>query len=547
MVFLYGYDVYTAPVEIKREADVTTKIILRGHELPYRPMSSIIGPVIESHAPLIPDSNIANIPPSVSVRVGCTLLPVLEADAWQFIHFCQKFIVENFDPVPCDADTSFEHWIENRLYSGARKRQLAELRKKFDISYTTLLDQHLAIKSFQKFENYSEFKPSRTINSRDDIYKTQVGPIFSLVDHQIFARDWFIKTVPLTDRPQFLNCLFEGERNFYVTDYTSYESLFRTLYLEHIELFSLRWFTQLLPEGEHFCDLVRRASLGMNTCYYRDVTAKVEGRRMSGEMNTSSGNGLMNCCIIHYLCQLKGGTYVKGVFEGDDGLTATDAVINVDDFTKIGIRCKLEEVDSIHKASFCGMVFHPDDLATLTDPRDVLHSFGWCNKRYVQSNLRTRMSLLKSKSMSFLYQYAGCPIIYPLALRLYRLTESVSINRVVDMCDYWDKIVFDEIKRLGLKKLMNLEIGFSSRLLFEEMYGITVSQQLLFEAECSQMQIYHVFDPLAHSWLHDDSRSYMFENFLKPFFYDINSSSRPVRTHNLQWKCLAVKKNEFSY
>jgi hypothetical protein len=123
---------------------------------------------------------------------------------------------------------------------------------------------------------------------------------------------------------------------------------------------------------------------------------------MSGEMNTSSGNGLMNLIILSYIAWKKGGS-VKAVVEGDDGLLATDVTYSTDDFTRIGIRCKLEPRQSIAVSQFCGLCFDEIELENITDPRVVLHEFAWTSRRYVGASDRKLMGLLRCKALSYLY------------------------------------------------------------------------------------------------------------------------------------------------
>lgn len=111
--------------------------------------------------------------------------------------FVANWLKNNLVPLSPDSDITVETWIEKTNYPRWRKEQLLDKWKK-------IVDRrdpkHFRVKSFMKDETYPEYKHARAINSRSDEFKTLVGPIFKLIEKELFKLDWFIKKVPVKDR-----------------------------------------------------------------------------------------------------------------------------------------------------------------------------------------------------------------------------------------------------------------------------------------------------------------------------------------------------------
>jgi hypothetical protein len=115
---------------------------------------------------------------------------------------------------------------------------------------------------------------------------------------------------------------------------------------------------------------------------------------MSGEMNTSLGNGFFNMMVTLFLASRRQSEgphpvtmekfidnyfhHVKGVFEGDDGLTtfSPDCQLKTEHYTDLGLLIKLEDHKELGTASFCGNLFDEIDLVQITDPLRVVATIG---------------------------------------------------------------------------------------------------------------------------------------------------------------------------
>jgi len=206
---------------------------------------------------------------------------------------------------------------------------------------------------------------------------------------------------------------------------------------------------------------------------------------MSGEMNTSLGNGFTNLMMLLFLAYKKGCTDVKCVVEGDDSAARfTGPRPTAEDFAQLGMKCKVEFHENIETMSFCGLVFDDQDLINVTDPREVLATFGWTSSRYLRSNHITLKKLLRCKALSLAHQYPGCPIISSLAQYGLRVTRGIDVRHFIrekGNFSLWEREQLLEALK-DEKKIQIIKPPSNTRMLVERLYNVTVPQQLKLEA-----------------------------------------------------------------
>jgi hypothetical protein len=390
--------------------------------------------------------------------------------------FVNQWLKENLTPLSADSDTSVETWLTKTTYPAWRKEQL--IRKNHNI--TDPFDPKLFdVKSFMKDEVYPEYKHARAINSRTDEFKTLVGPIFKLIEKELFAKEWFIKKIPVKDRPAYIEARLGHGSQFFASDYTAYESHFTRIIMEAIEFQLYDYMTQYLPDKEAFDYYLREVIGGTNKCIFKFFSVEVEATRMSGEMNTSLGNGFSNLMVMLFLCSKKGMKNVVGVVEGDDGLfTGEGEMPTTADFRELGFTIKCEIFERLSDASFCGMVYDPTDKVIVTNPLEELVTFGWTTGQYAGASHRRKMELLRCKAISMAYQYGGCPILTSLARYGLRITQKYNA-RLGSNTNEYEREQFLEAK-LHTKGIIR-DVPRNTRLLVERLYGITVEDQIKME------------------------------------------------------------------
>lgn len=404
----------------------------------------------------------------------------------RFRAFCKAFVRHQFVPIEQDADCSVRRWVENTNYPEWRRKELLFAFQ--DYTGDATKDPEVSgVNSFIKEEYYVEadvYKHARPINSRSDIFKCRVGPIFKLIEESVYSHPSFIKHVPVPDRPSYIMDMLycEGGR-YLVTDYTSFESLFTKDLMEACEIELYDWMSSRLPEHKQFMADVNNIIAGRNHCKFGKFTVDIDATRMSGEMCTSLGNGFANLMFMNFLCHERGSKCTM-VVEGDDGVTRVDGVPPTkEDFETLGLLVKLEEVPSISEASFCGIVFDPIDRINVTSPLNAMLKFGWTSRQYVASGDRVLKKLLRSKALSMLYEYGSCPILGALAEHALRMTTGITKNSLISfvrrqrIARYDVDRMVQAIKETALRGVP----GINTRLLVESRYGIPVESQLRIE------------------------------------------------------------------
>jgi hypothetical protein len=441
--------------------------VAQPHPDPVDPDTMIAG-VRKRNATKIPDAN-----------------PILIADLRSFV---RKWVRRHLTPLSPTSDTSVETWLKSTNYPKWRKDELLSVwqSRKGD-AFAKIVRK---VKAFQKDEVYAEYKHARGIYSRTDTFKCFIGPIAKLIEKEVFKNKFFIKNVPVSQRSHvIMEDVYKAGHKYAATDYTGFESLFVKTLMEACEFELYDYMTSLLSEHFWFMRVCDEVIGGENVCHFRDFIVRILATRMSGEMVTSLGNGFSNLMFMLFACEINRNKNVAGKVEGDDGIFSMDGEFpSAELFEQLGLKIKLVVHDSICKASFCGMVFDPEERINLTDPRHVLATFAWTSRQYLSASSNKLKLLLRCKALSIAHQYPGCPIIAALAQYGLRVTKSFDVKGFIETRsfskyagEYYRQIVADAVK--DEKNIRIVSPGIKTRLLVEELYGISVESQLKLEEE----------------------------------------------------------------
>lgn len=336
------------------------------------------------------------------------------------------------------------------------------------------------VQTHTKLEFYSEPKCYRGIYARSDRFKASYGPLIASIERVVYKLKYFIKKIPVVSRPKFINDLFEG-MSVWSNDHTAFESsnnpdmmdsVLRPIYLHISRLPDLVY--------DYMNALTARQRI---KC--KDFLLRVNGRRMSGEMDTSLGNALVNLICIMYVLYSKGMSLeeMKIIIEGDDSLFCTgDKDVTADDFKALGFSPKLESFDDPSDASFCGLIYDPRDLVNITDPIKVLLKLGWGDGKYIDASDRTKAELYRSKLLCGMVQYYQCPVIYPY---LYHEFHRIGPGKTRSLGMWYDEIL-KQVKTIDVYQPPR--VSMYSRLKMEKMFGVSTSQQLNFENSIPMMK-----------------------------------------------------------
>lgn len=405
--------------------------------------------------------------------------------------FVQTWCEKNMTPISGAQDVTFETWIGLTPYTQKRKDELKKLWAELGASeFDKIPKNRRNVKSFTKKETYKfTYKHHRTINGRDDAMKIFFGPIFKAIEKELFARDEFIKKIPVKDRPTYIyERLFKLGATYFCSDYSSFESLFTPELMKRVENILYKHMTKHMQIGPEFIRAVATVLLKANIIDAGHYSLIIEATRMSGEMNTSLGNGFANLMIILFIC-MKLGTEVVPCVEGDDNMSRIiGPVPQPEHFAKLGLVIKTEVYDTLEDTSFCGQIFAEAARDVLTDPRDVLSSIGWVDGKYAGGKESSAKCLLRAKAWSYGYQYEACPIISAAARAMLRLTASYDQRKILTSLDSHKRELYEEAFKAGRPEL-NRTPHQASRLLIESKYNIPVAIQLRYE---------NYFDNLNH-------------------------------------------------
>lgn len=412
----------------------------------------------------------------------------------EFREFCLEEIKKIFQPIDEESWDPFNEWLESMDYSEARK---TEIRVAYDNYLETgKLDDAVRIGSFLKDECTEELKAPRWINARDDAAKAVLGPFFQKITDQFAKLPEVIKTVPVEDRPKYLDEMF-GSFDVLVSskDFTSFEAHFLSWIMEieaecyqyvygnyskyHTVLKFMNYIQGRYIGGEGYC---------MNNLSMRKWgSLLVRAKRMSGEMNTSLGNTLINLLVIRFIAHKKKASVTCAV-EGDDSLSRwfpPEATPTIEEYNELGWKVKDCRFLKPGDASFCGNVYDYEDLEVVKDPIYILSSLGWLNRKWSGAKHGVRMQLLRAKVLSMAHQYGRCPIIWAASKRLLELTSEVKIRTKL-LYYFYDSYHISEGLRHAKETPKVKPPGQNSRHLVERMYGISLSDQYRLESQLLQ-------------------------------------------------------------
>lgn len=480
-------------------------------------------------------------------RIACEMPPINRATLRRFKRFVKKFLRTHFSDCQFSYEETFdlEEYLIGTNYTMERKDQL---RKAFAEAFEA--HKHTQIANHSKEEPYPEYKHFRGINSRHDWYKAFMGRFFQKIDKKIFSMKQFIKKIPIHRRPEWMSDKFQHARNIFNTDFSSFEATFGPL-LMRIERMVYSFF---LANNQHHDDFMRMYDMGINNINRikgKDFLFEIMCRRMSGEMNTSSGNGIMNLLMTYFILQELGNPLdLESAFEGDDGQNAPDLVIpSSHHYAELGANIKIEIPESPSESSFCGLIYDVVAKDNVTDPLECLMSFGWTSRQYADACPKKLKALLRSKAMSLLYEYPACPVLKHLAAYALRVTTEIDDDYLsnVDSKTWrsmYDKDQWKQMKEnLKHTEFLSKPIHVNSRYLVQKKFGIPVTTQIKIEKYLDSLQtIQPLVIPELLTIAHRDTIDY-YSNYVieMPKSSSYTFHRTPQRKYQIWWEHRQVR------
>lgn len=355
-------------------------------------------------------------------------------------------------------------------------------------------------KTFIKYESYPvEFDPSmpyglatknpRAIQCPSDTLKAILLPIVHQIDECLFSCKWFVKKVPVLERPAYiLEQLKPGP--VAAGDYTSFEAHHNGLFLDIIEEF-VRHVTYNYGNNNEIARYILSIVRGQNACVNKTFSATFQEGLCSGLPWTSTFNSVLNvttssgCTLLRpwkttaEMCQEFESFGI--VIEGDDSLFNADPrdeqIINLN-FERAGAKAKLEFHSSPRTASFCGIIVdHAMRLAT--NPIKIVCNFFVLPVQYSHAREGKQLGLLKAKAYSYAVQYYSCPIVAHLCYNFCKRYKHIRADFVLEREKYNHDptILSTDPSFIRNPPVISDEL----RQLVEEKYHLTVEYQIEFE------------------------------------------------------------------
>lgn len=469
-------------------------------EFPFtrRSVCSRIGPVCLDCLRYIPDLSCgANWFRGLEYRVVHDQDPcVLPSE----LHDVVSQMLSILEPLPCmenNWDQLVDDWLQESSYSGSRKKQLRAL---YDVyaSRGYLRKKDYACKSFIKAEGYAEYKAPRVIISRSDTFKVVVGCFIKKIEdavynHPVLGRH-FAKHFSVEDVVARMSEIRDNYKYVGETDYSSFEGSFSPKYLRSVEWRLLSHMLRNNPKVRNYVkacyfmyagrrvdtDTKFTNEAAINYVSSKFGSVQFSGSRLSGELWTSLGNGFSNLVNL-YACALHNGQDIDAIVEGDDAFIGMhSAFLNGEFFKRMGFTLKIVQGSDITDLDFCGHKVNTES-GTRLSRLNLMVNAGWAITRNGPLSETSRKRLFLGKCLSGIVLASGNPVFQVYFARNIQLLlhEGIKVPKLDDENRWWN--THSEMAEAERWHTYLKEPTRSDRLLFEELYGVTVADQIAWE------------------------------------------------------------------
>lgn len=239
--------------------------------------------------------------------------------------------------------------------------------------------------AFTKLEKYKtgKYKAPRLIQARDPSFNLEYGRYVKPIERALKGDIHFGKGTYDTCGGK-IEKLRAKWRWYTECDHSTFDA---HVTVEMLKLCH-RFYKKCQGDNRYMESLARRTI--HNSCITRHGERyKVTGTRMSGDVDTSLGNSLIN---YHILMEALKSVGLRGdaIVNGDDSIIFTNHPIPTDRFVAVLRHLNMESVvlpsvNNIHKVEFCRtkLIYHPDKKPTLMfDPARLRDIYGMTWKTY---------------------------------------------------------------------------------------------------------------------------------------------------------------------
>lgn len=346
-------------------------------------------------------------------------------------------------------------------------------------------------KAFLKGEPYPELKAPRNILCSDSMQIVGKGPFQKVVDHSWEECEASVKGLPASEVWDYINHRFEGHGlyGFLCTDFSQFE---RTVENDKYESVILQWHARALKNTafkDQYLDIMHSYACRPLRISSKHLVAKVQSRA-SGDLDTSTGNGILNYVVCMQVFEDLGIHRPRSVHEGDDGLVALDGLGRCRDITELlraiearfryyGFNIKAEHHYTLGECGFCQKFGDPTNSTILADPTLKLGKLHLSFSELARAP-KNNAGLLLAKATSLRVEHQACPIVTAYANMLIRILSPVA-RPIYDRRDWYH----DMLTRGTFK---DEHISSYARHFVSEHWGYTIDEQLNFERWCEAQE-----------------------------------------------------------
>ncbi len=454
-------------------------------------------PIAEQHGPVIPGccpyyTDVFHTPTLMSGAQHRQLceMPVFQKRTFKHqVRAVVARLLSKLRPLTVDDVPTWEEWLAAEKSDGASTAEVKDLEEAHmtDSQYTgSLPPRYTRGKCHGKNEPYQEPKCLRGICGRHLVFKARWGRFFSAFDKAIVqievnGRRVFVKG---QTPEQMVRDLAElpGGYDILENDFSSFEASVSDAIMDIVECEAFRFFFKKVLTKERLAELI--ADVKTSVFGYKTFTGVVRGRRKSGDLWTSTGNGFTNLVVLLVAAHMSSTKIVAAKVEGDDSLVvgtlgASKARLN-ELFLGMGFNAKMTVATTVWDSVFCKKRCNPETLRVMRDPVEVLAKIGWSKSVHVGLSRPKQLQLVRAKALSLAHTTPGVPILQVAAFVMLRQTAGVTVRKA------WLR------QQLGAWDYNRLSLGEnckfvppepSDRAWCERFYGIPIQTQLAVERE----------------------------------------------------------------
>lgn len=363
-----------------------------------------------------------------------------------FTWFNNIFLEEYITPLEpgWTFETALSTWLDHsKRYTLKTKESLINLQKrmlspgyeaKFHGKNDPLGLQTINI--FQKCENYPDIKEARAISPCSQEVKALLGGFIHLCDeHLIKTTNFFVKTMNPYKIQKKMREIASRWSCFMGSDYSSYEGSQDYDWLNNVEL---KLYKKLFANYPEVYDYFRLPYENGHYFYYKHrKIGHLYGKRMSGDMQTSIGNGITNASIWLYTA-FKHNQGIEFLVEGDDAFLCSDSPLDTTIVNSLGFDCKIDGPshnyqDIMFLSMICVDKYSYANFYKILDKIGVVKSLYFSQAASSNRQSKKLEDYLYTKAYCFLYMYPCTPILSTILSRMCELSHGhFNINLMED-------------------------------------------------------------------------------------------------------------------